>query len=83
MVKFLSDDFDSDKSNEYHLIDGADIAEQRKKGKQSSDTITKNQQYDIYKWRHMLDMGHGMKIVFFQNVLLIMFNNFNHDQLFL
>ena len=32
MFKFLSDDFDSDKSNEYHLIDGADIAEQRKRG---------------------------------------------------
>ena len=32
---------------------------------QSSDTITENQQYDVYKWRQMLDIGHGMKQHFF------------------
>ena len=31
----------------------------------SSDTITKNHQYDAYKWRHVSGMGHGMKIIFF------------------
>ena len=48
-----------------------------------SATITENQQYDVYKWRHMLDMGHGIKLFFFQNVSLIVLNNFNHDHLFL
>ena len=31
----------------------------------------------------MLDMGHGIKLFFFQNVSLIVLNNFKHDQLYL
>ena len=49
--------------------------------RQQSSKITEKLLNDASKWRHMSESGHDIHMHFFQNIPLIILNNFNHDDI--
>jgi hypothetical protein len=46
-----------------------------------SSKISEKWPNDVTEWRHISNTRHGVQKLFFQNIPLIIFNNFNYDRL--